>query len=64
MKRVTGTYTMDFEDDVSDAEAFAAWNECMSQDRHWPNDDQIKIEQLPDGTPDPTRPEEGAQPNG
>lgn len=56
MKRVTGTYTMDFEDDVSDDDCINAWNEVMSQDRHWPDDNQIKIEHLPDGTPDPTRP--------
>lgn len=56
MKRVTGTYTVDFPDDYTDEHCFAAWNEIMSQDRHWPSDDQIKIEQLPDETPDPTRP--------
>jgi hypothetical protein len=32
-------------------------NEIMGQDRHWPDDNQVKIEALPDGTPDPTRPE-------
>lgn len=56
MKRVTGTYTMDFEDAVPDEVCIASWNECMGQDNHWPDDDQLKIEQLPDGTPDPTRP--------
>jgi hypothetical protein len=57
MKRVTGTYTVDIDDDsLSDDECFKIWNEIMRQDRHWPSNDQIKIEQLPEGTPDPTRP--------
>lgn len=57
MKRVTATYTMDFDDDVPDADCYAVIGEVMGQDRHFPNDNQIKIEILPDGTPDPTRPE-------
>jgi hypothetical protein len=57
MKRVTATYTMDFDDDVPDEKCYACLSECMGQDGHFPSDDQVKIEMLPDGTPDPTRPE-------
>lgn len=58
MKRVTMTYTMDFPDDTPDDVCFSSIVECEGQDRHWPSDDQIKIEILEDGTPDPTRPEQ------
>lgn len=57
MRRVTGTYTVDIHDDsLSEDECFKIWNEIMSQDRHWPDDDQVKIETIPEGTPDQTRP--------
>lgn len=47
---------MDFDDEIPDVSCFQTLMEVMSQDRHWPDDNQIKLEQLPDGTPDPTRP--------
>ena len=57
MKRLTATYTIDFPDDTPDKTCYQVMNEIMGQDRHWPDDNQVKIETLPDGTPDPTRPE-------
>lgn len=56
MKRVTAIYTMDFDDETTDDECYKAFAEVLGQDRHWPDDNQVRIEQLPDGTPDPTRP--------
>lgn len=44
MKRVVLTYTVDFEDDVSDEDAIECAIEIISQDRHWPSKDQIRIE--------------------
>ena len=57
MKRITGTYTVDVPDDTNDVECYEIWSEIHGQDRQWPDDNQIKIEILPDGTPDPTRPQ-------
>lgn len=47
---------MDFDDETTDDECYKAFAEVLGQDRHWPDDNQVRIEQLPDGTPDPTRP--------
>lgn len=47
MKRVTFTYTMEFEDTVSDENCVESTIECMSQDRHY-SDEQFKIETVPD----------------
>lgn len=48
MKRVTLTFTMDFDDDVPDDKCLASANEVLSQDGNFPSDDQFKIEHVDD----------------
>ena len=43
MTKVTFTYTMEFDDGVTDEQVVASLCECMSQDGDW-NDTQFKIE--------------------
>jgi hypothetical protein len=46
MKRVTLTFTMEFEDDVPDETCISCAVEVLGQDGNFPADDQVQIEQI------------------
>lgn len=55
MKRLTATYIIDFPDDTPDETCYQVANEVIAQDNYWlGSNSRVKIETVPDGTPNPT----------